>query len=141
MAAHSRTLAWKIPWTEEPGRLQSMGQQRVGHDRGTSLSLFTFRHWRRKWQPTTVFLPGEFQGERSLMGCSLWGHTELATTDVTQQQQLLSLIFKKQSFAIKVNQYFECASLYAVIRAGSKQQEAVYFKIQTTTPNFNMYVV
>ena len=32
MAIHSRTIAWKIPWTEEPGRLQSMGSQRVGHD-------------------------------------------------------------------------------------------------------------
>ena len=32
MASHSRTIAWKIPWTEEPGRLQSMGLQRVGHD-------------------------------------------------------------------------------------------------------------
>ena len=42
MAPHSSTLAWKIPWTEEPGRLQSMGSQRVGHDRVTSLSLFTF---------------------------------------------------------------------------------------------------
>ena len=42
MAPHSSTLAWKIPWTEEPGRLQSMGSLRVGHDRATSLSLFTF---------------------------------------------------------------------------------------------------
>ena len=42
MAPHSSTLAWKIPWTEEPGRLQSMGLQRVGHDWVTSLSLFTF---------------------------------------------------------------------------------------------------
>ena len=39
MATHSSILAWKIPWTEEPGRLQSMGSQRVGHDRATSLSL------------------------------------------------------------------------------------------------------
>ena len=39
MAAHSSTLAWKIPWTEEPGRLQSMGSLRVGHDWATSLSL------------------------------------------------------------------------------------------------------
>ena len=39
MATHSSTLAWKIPWTEEPGRLQSMGSQTVGHDRATSLSL------------------------------------------------------------------------------------------------------
>ena len=61
-APHSSTLAWKIPWTEEPGRLQSMGSWRVGHDWATSLSLFTFMHWRRKWQPTPVFLPGEYQG-------------------------------------------------------------------------------
>ena len=51
MAPHSSTLAWKIPWTKEPGRLQSMGLRRVGHDWATSLSLFTFMHWRRKWQP------------------------------------------------------------------------------------------
>ena len=52
MATHSSTLAWKIPWTEEPGGLQSMGSRRVGHNWVTSLSLFTFMHWRRKWQPT-----------------------------------------------------------------------------------------
>ena len=51
MATHSSTLAWEIPWKEEPGRLQSMGSQRVGHDWATSLSLFAFMHWRRKWQP------------------------------------------------------------------------------------------
>jgi len=62
MAPHSSTLAWKIPWKEEPGGLQSMGSLRVGHDWATSLSLFTFMHWRRKWQPTPVFLPGESQG-------------------------------------------------------------------------------
>ena len=58
----SSTLAWKIPWTEEPGRLQSMGSWRVRDDWATSLSLFTLMHWRRKWQPTPVFLPGESQG-------------------------------------------------------------------------------
>ena len=51
MAPHSSTLPWKIPWMEEPGRLQSMGSLRVRHDWETSLSLFTFMHWRRKWQP------------------------------------------------------------------------------------------
>ena len=76
MAPHSSTLAWKIPWTEEPGGLQSMGSLRVGHDWATSLSLFTFMRWRRKWQPTPVFLPGESQGRRSLVGCRPWGHTE-----------------------------------------------------------------
>ena len=63
MVPHSSTLAWKIPWMEEPGRLQYMGSLRVRHDWVTSLSLFTFMHWRRKWQPTPVFLPGESQGQ------------------------------------------------------------------------------
>ena len=76
MATHSSTLAWQISWTEEPGRLQSMGSLGVRHD-------FTFMHWRRKWQPTPVFLPGEFQGWGSLVGCRLWGLTELDTTEVT----------------------------------------------------------
>ena len=67
--------------------LQSMGWLRVGHDWATSLSLFTFLHWRRKWQPTPVFLPGESQGRGSLVGCGLWGRTESDTTEVTQQQQ------------------------------------------------------
>ena len=62
MATHSSTLVWKITWVEELARLQSMGLLRVGHDWTTSLSLFTFMHWRRKWQPTPVFLPGESQG-------------------------------------------------------------------------------
>ena len=63
---------------EEPGRLQSMGSLRVGHALATSLSLSTFMHWRRKWQPTPVFLPGESQGRGSLVGCRLWGRTESA---------------------------------------------------------------
>ena len=83
MAPHSSTLAWKIPWTEEPGGLQSMRSLRVGHDWATSLSLFTFMHWRRKWQPTPVFLPGESQGRGSLVGCHLWGLTQSDTTEVT----------------------------------------------------------
>ena len=83
MAPHSSTLAWKIPWTEEPGRLQSMGSLGVGHDWATSLWLFTFMHWRRKWQPTPVFLPGESQGRGSLVGCCLWGRTESDTTEAT----------------------------------------------------------
>ena len=77
------TLAWKIPWTEEPGGLPSMGSHRVGHNWATSLSRFTFMHWRRKWQPTPVFLPGESQGRRSLVGCSPWGRTDSDTTEVT----------------------------------------------------------
>ena len=78
MAPHSSALAWKIPWTEEPGGLQSMGLRRVRHDWATSLSLFTFTHWRRKWQPTPVFLPGESQGREpgalQSMGSRRVGH-------------------------------------------------------------------
>ena len=80
MATHSSTLAWKIPWTEEPDRLQSMGLLRVGHHWATSLSLFTFMHWRRKWQPTPVFLPGESQG---------WGALKAAVYGVAQSQTRL----------------------------------------------------
>ena len=49
--------------------------------------IFTFLHWRRKWQPTPVFLPGESQGQGSPMGCGLWGRTESDTTEATYQQQ------------------------------------------------------
>ena len=83
LLASRLTPSRKIPWTEEPGRLQSMGSLGVRHDWATSLSLFTFIHWRRKWQPTPVFLPGESQGWGSLVGCRLWGCTESDTTEVT----------------------------------------------------------
>ena len=76
MAPHSSTLAWKIPWVEEPGRLQSMGSLRVRHYRATS--LFTFMHWRRKWQATPVFLPGESEGRGSLVA-AVCGITESRT--------------------------------------------------------------
>ena len=62
----------------------------------TSLWLFTFMHWRRKWQPIPVFLPRESQGWESLVGCCLWGHTESSTTEVTWQlssSSLISLIY------------------------------------------------
>ena len=83
MSPHSSTLAWKVPWMEEPGGLQSMGSRRVGPHWATSLSLFTFMHWRRKWQPTPVFLPGESQGRGSLVSCCLWGRTGSDTTEAT----------------------------------------------------------
>ena len=84
MALHSGTLAWKIPWTEEPGGLQSMGRgESDTTERLISLSLFTFMHWKKKWQPTPVFLPRESQGRWSLMGCRLWGRTQSDTAEVT----------------------------------------------------------
>ena len=83
MATHSSVLAWRIPGMAAPGRLESMGSLRVGHDWVTSLSVFTFMHWRRRWQPTPVFLPGESRGRGSLVGCHLWGRTESDTTEAT----------------------------------------------------------
>ena len=67
MAPHSSTLAWKIPWTEEPGELLSMGSLK-SRTRVSNFPFFTFLHWRRKWQPAPVFLSGEPQGWRSLVG-------------------------------------------------------------------------
>ena len=75
MATHSSTLAWKIPWMEEPGRLQSMGSRRVRHDWATSLSLFNFHFYALEKEMATHsrFLPGESQGQGSLVGCRPWG--------------------------------------------------------------------
>ena len=87
MAPHSSTLAWKIPWMEEPGRLQSMGSLESDTTEQLHFHFFIFMHWRRKWRPTPVFLPGQSQGRESLVGCHLWGHTESDTTEATQQQQ------------------------------------------------------
>ena len=79
MAPHSSTLAWRILWTEGPGGLQSMGSRRVRHDWVTSLSLFTFLYWRRKWRPTHVLawrIPGTGEpGGLPSMGSHRVGHT------------------------------------------------------------------
>ena len=95
-------LAWRIPWTEEPGGLQSMEWQRLRHGLVTKPYLLWWLsgkesacqgkrrrfdpwvgkiHWRRKWQPTPVFWPGESHGQRSLAGYSPWSRTESDTTD------------------------------------------------------------
>ena len=88
MATQSSVLAWRVPGMGETGGLPSMGLHRVGHNWETSLSLFTFLHWRRKWQPTAVFLPGEFQGRGRLMGCHLWGRTESDRTEATYSSSI-----------------------------------------------------
>ena len=78
MAPHSSTLAWKIPWMEEPDRLQSMGSLGVGQDWATSLSLLTFMHSRRQWQPTPVFLSIESRG-RGAWWAAICGVTQSLT--------------------------------------------------------------
>ena len=83
MAPHSSTVAWKTPWMEEPGRLQFMGS--LESDTTERLhfhfSLFTSMHWRRKWQPTPVFLPGESPWTEEPGGLQSWGHKESDTTE------------------------------------------------------------
>ena len=82
MPTHSTILAWKIPWMEEPGRLQSMGL--LSPTRLSDFTLtFHFHALEKEMAPTPVFLPRESQGQGSLLGCHLWGHTESATTEVT----------------------------------------------------------
>ena len=101
MATHSSTLAWKIPWTEEPSRLQYMGLQRVGHNWATSLHFMSGsdgkasaynvgalgsiprsgRSPEKEMATHSVFLPGKSHGRRSPVGYSLWGRKESDTTD------------------------------------------------------------
>ena len=79
IATHSSISCLKNPMDKGAWRAPVQGVVRSQ----TRLSDFTFTHWRRKWQPTPVFLPGESQGWGSLVGCRLWGCTELGKTEVT----------------------------------------------------------
>ena len=134
MAPHSSTLAWKIPWMEEPGGLWSMGSLRVGHDWATSLSLFTFMHWRRKWQPTPVFLPRESQGWESLVGCHLWGRTESDTTEATYSSSSSSnLTPKLNTFTLDITKVWSLANT-------SCYQSSEFLLIRRKTPHgFNLH--
>ena len=80
---HSSTLAWKILWTEEPGRLQSMGSLKSRARLSDFTFTFRFPALEKEMATPPVFLPGESQGQGSLVGCRLWGRTELDTTEAT----------------------------------------------------------
>ena len=107
MAPHSSTLAWRIPWAEEPGRLQSMGSLGVGHDWATSLSLSAFMHWRRKWQPTPVFLPGESQGQGA-WSAAVYGVTQSRT----RLKWLSSSSMGKKYYKVKLKELCIFGSVY-----------------------------
>ena len=105
MVTHSSILAWRIPWTGEPGRLQSMGSRRVRHDCMTSLSLFTFTHWRRKQQPTPVFLPAEYQGQWNLVTQSqtrLKWLSSLAAVNSTNLRMIHNLYLKIEAGVFQI---------------------------------------
>ena len=82
MAPHSSPLAWKIPWTEEPGRLQSMGSLSW-----TRLSNFTvtfhFHTLEKEMETHSSILAWRIPGTGSLVGYRLWGRTESDTTEAT----------------------------------------------------------
>ena len=111
MAPHSSTLAWKIPWTEKPGRLQSMGLLRVWHDWATSLLLFTFMHWRRKWQPTRVLawrIPGtEEPGGLPSMRSHRVGHD---CSDLAAAAAVTKLWFSRYHFPWKNQAHYRKGS-------------------------------
>ena len=89
MAPHSSTFAWKIPWTEEPDRLQFMGSLELDTTPLSSDFTFTFHfHALEKEMATHSSVPAwRIPGTGSLVGCRLWGLTESNTTEATQQQQ------------------------------------------------------
>ena len=89
-------IPWKIPWMEEPGGLQSMGSLRAGHDWETSLSLFTFMHWRMKWKPTPVFLL-----ENPRDGGAWWAVIYGVAQNRTQLKRLNSSSCSSRQYSIK----------------------------------------
>ena len=93
MATHSSTLAWKIPWMEEPGGLQSMGSQRVEHNWATSLSLFTFMHWRRTLQCSCL--------ENPMNGGAWWAAVYGVAQSQTRLKRLSSSSSSNMSVYIK----------------------------------------
>ena len=132
MATHSSTLAWKSPCTEEPGRLQSMALLEAGHDWANSLSLFTFMCWRRKWQPTPVFLPGESQGRGSLVGCRLRGRRVRHDWSDLEAAAAAELIPEKASTHCRcVYSGPNCRLLYS---RPALSDDLRSFKLSTTAP-------
>ena len=83
MAPYSSTLAWKIPWMEEPGRLQSMGSLRVGHDLSDFTFTFHFHALEKEMATHSSVLDWRIPGTGSLVGCGPCGCTESDTTEAT----------------------------------------------------------
>ena len=128
MAIHSSTLAWKIPWMEEPGRLQSMVSLRVGHDWATSLSLFTLMHWRRKWQPHSSVLAGRIPGtgepgDLQSMGSHRVGHdwSDLAAAAAHASKVMLKIL------QARLQQYMnrELPDVQAIFRKGRGTRDQI----------------
>ena len=128
MAPHSSTLAWKTLWTEEPCRLRSMVSLRVRHDWATSLSLFTFLHWRREWQPTPVFLSGESQGwgPGGLLSMGLhrvrhnWWDSGSSNPDQLSFPEVMTSLKTSFNFTMKCKRLMDCCKMQTKGKAFSK---------------------
>ena len=120
MAPHSSTLAWKIPWTEEPCGLQSMGSWRVGHNWETSLSLFIFLHWRRNGNPpqcSCLRIPGTAEpGGLPSMGSHRVGHnwSDLAVAKTTDVEHLLIYLLAFHTSIYVLYPFFNWVVFYAI---------------------------
>ena len=132
MASYSS--AWKTPWSEEPGRLQSMGSLRVGHDWATSLSLFTFMHWRRKWQSTPVFLPGESQGRGAWWAAvygvaQSWKRLKRLSSSSSNQWKVKVLVSVTKLGRMKSETFFSYLIFSSIISCcSSKYSEKMNYK-------------
>ena len=89
------------------------------------LSLFTFMHWRRKWQRTPVFLPGESQRQGSLVGCRLWGRTESDTTEATQQHQQQQSLSGIQLFCDPMDCGLPGSSVHGILQVRTLEWVAI----------------
>ena len=83
MAPHSSTLAWKVPWIEDPGGLQSMGSRRVGDDLSDFPFTFHFHALEMEMETHSSVPAWRIPRWGSLVGCCLWGHLELDMTEAT----------------------------------------------------------
>ena len=100
----------------------------------TSLSLFTSLHWRRKWQPTPAFLPGESQGWGSLVGCCLWDHTGLDTTEVTAAAESGNERGNKILFMFIFFYLFNLSSLYCFTCCNKHTTSLIKVKVKVAQP-------
>ena len=157
MAPHSSTLAWKIPWMEEPGELQSMGSLRINHNWATSLSLFTFMHWKwngnplqcsclenpRDWGAWWTAVYGVAQSRTRLKRLSSSSRTILALGEIWRVAFLSPLIFSLQSlflhrmlwakvFGIQILDLCSCVFFFSFLHDMHIQFGGIYGHSQQT---------
>ena len=128
MAPHSSTLAWKIPWTEEPGRLQSMGSLRVGHDWATSLSLFHFDALEKEmathssvlaWRILEMGEPGGLPSVESHRVGHDWSDLAAAAAAAAMRWMKLEPIIQSKVTQKEKHQYSILTHIYRIYKDGN----------------------